>query len=187
MSPSPRRGRVAWSALVVLAATVCVPIDARAQSASVTAVKAAFIFNFARFTEWPDDVLPDGARLEMCVDGDALVAEALEQAIQHRRIESHELAVRVLAAHDSAVGCHVLFVSAAETGQVPTRLESVRSHAVLSISDNPKFTERGGVIQLRLENERMLFTINVSAAARARLQLSSKLLSLARIHREPPQ
>jgi hypothetical protein len=173
-----------WPQLVcATVALTAMSISARsyAQSATAAALTSAFLYNFAKFTEWPDDALAPGQRLALCVLGDNAVAGALEQTIKGHAIESHELTVELLKADASARSCHLLYMSGLDEKRSVQLIESLKTTPVLTASDANRFAELGGVAQLTLENGRMRFAINVSAAQRARLQLSSKLLSLARI------
>lgn len=154
---------------------------ASAQTATAPALKAAFLYNFAKFSEWPADALAPGQRLAMCVVGDAAVADALGQTIKGHAIGDHELTVTVLKAEESASACHLLYVSASEIKRSAGLLLGVRGASVFTVSDAHKFAESGGVAQLIVENDRMRFAINIASAQRGRLTISSKLLSLATI------
>jgi uncharacterized protein DUF4154 len=179
-----RQARTRWPPLFCAAvATMALSMFTRsyAQSATAAALTSAFLYNFAKFTEWPADSLAPGQRLALCVLGDNAVATALDQTIKGHAIESHELTVELLKPDASARSCHLLYVSGLDEKRSAQLIESLKSVPVLTASDANRFAELGGVAQLTLENGRMRFAINVSAAQRARLQLSSKLLSLARI------
>jgi hypothetical protein len=152
-----------------------------AQSVSGTALKAAFLYNFAKFTEWPADILAPGQRLSLCVLGDNAVADALEQTIKGHTVESHEITVQVVTADGPIRSCHLLYAGGLDVKQSTHLIQLLKGAAVFTVSDGDKFAELGGVAQLILEKDRMRFAINVAAAQRARLQLSSKLLSLATI------
>jgi hypothetical protein len=152
-----------------------------AQGVSGTAIKAAFLYNFAKFADWPADILAPGKRLSLCVLGDNALADALEQTIKGHTIESHELTVQVITADGPIRSCHLLYVGGLDVKGAIQLIESLKGAAVFTVSDGDKFAESGGVAQLILEKDKMRFAINISAAQRARLQLSSKLLSLAKI------
>jgi hypothetical protein len=153
----------------------------RAQSTTVPAVKAAFLYNFAKFAEWPADILAPGQRLSLCVIGDNAVTDALKQTIKGHTIESHELTVQVVNADGPIRSCHLLYAGGLDAKQAIQLIDALKGAPVFTVSDGDKFAELGGVAQLILENDRMRFAINVASAQRARLQLSSKLLSLAKI------
>jgi hypothetical protein len=152
-----------------------------AQGVSGTALKAAFLYNFAKFAEWPADILAPGQRLSLCVLGDNAIADALEQTIKGHTIESHELTVQVVSADWPIRSCHVLYVGGLDAKGAIQLIEALKGAPVFTVSDVDKFAELGGVAQLILENDKVRFAINVASAQRARLVLSSKLLSLAKI------
>ena len=152
-----------------------------AQPVEIAKLKAAFIYNFAKFTEWSPQALPPGERLTMCVIGDYPVADALEQTIRGRSAEGHPLTVQILDADGPAQQCRIVFVGAADGKRSKQILDRVSGPSVLTVGDAPTFAESGGVAQLILENDRMRFAINVTAAEAAGLHLSSKLLTLATI------
>lgn len=179
-----RRLRVGRSCCLVVALLSVSAASAVAQTAAVSKVKAAFLYNFAKFAQWPAESLPPGQRLQLCVVGDDAVADALEQTIKGRAIEGHELSVRVVATDAVLRSCHLVYVDGRDARLSSQALDAVKGAAVLSVGDGDKFAELGGVAQLVLEQDRMRFSVNVTAVERARLRLSSKLLSLASIVRE---
>jgi hypothetical protein len=161
----------------------CAPFaSAQAPTASEVPVKAAFIFNFTKFTEWP--ALPSSAAIVVCVTGDDAVAAALVQTIGRQTISGH--AVEVRSAQDRAMwrGCHVLFIAGATLRRGAGGLGEITGLPVLTVSDSSGFSREGGIIELYVEDQRMRFAINVDAAERAGLRLSSHLLQLARIVRD---
>ena len=180
-----RRPRVAgrfWCLVFILVSMYAA--STAAQTAGASKVKAAFLYNFAKFAQWPAESLPPGERLQLCVVGDDAVADALEQTIKGRAIEGHELSVRVVGTDAVLRSCHLVYVDGRDARRSSQALEALRGAAVLSVGDGDKFAELGGVAQLVLEQDRMRFSVNVTAVERARLRLSSKLLSLASIVRE---
>jgi hypothetical protein len=187
----PCAGRSLLVYAVVTTLTLSWPARLWAQTATAAALTSAFLFNFAKFTEWPSDALAPGQRIALCVVGDNAVADALELTIKGHAIESHELTVQVVpwsgtpGADASALrSCHLLYMSGLDGKRTLQLLESVKAAPVLTASDADRFAELGGVAQLILENGRMRFAINAAAAQRARLQLSSKLLSIAHLTKD---
>jgi hypothetical protein len=169
---------------VVATMTLFVSERTYGQTATAAAVTSAFLYNFAKFTEWPADALAPGQRIALCVIGANAVADALEQTIKGHTIEGHELTVEMVKPDGSVRSCHVLYASGLDEKRSLQLIETLKAAPVLTASDADRFAELGGVAQLILEGGRMRFVINVTAAQRARLQLSSKLLSLARIVRD---
>ena len=148
-------------------------------------VKAAFLFNFAKFVEWP----PDGTRepgdgFTICVADDEAFAEVLDRAVTGKTVEGRVLTVRRLQPADDVRSCRILYTGSADSPRLASLLKSLRSAAVLTVGAAPGFTRRGGIINFILEDNRVRFEINPDAAGRAGLRISSKLLQLATIVRD---
>jgi hypothetical protein len=164
--------------VLVLAALLSAPAAASAQDVSLASLKAAFLANFAKFAEWPDDALPAGRVFTFCVVGDKAVAAALEQGIKDRPGQE-PMSVVVMTPDAALRGCQVLYLGGMNLKEARRAGEPLKGAPVFTVSDVDGFTEQGGVAQLRLERGRMRFAINPAAAQRAHLALSAKLLSLA--------
>lgn len=145
-------------------------------------VKAAFLFNFVKFTEW--DVLPAGAPVVLCVVGDNAVMAAVSDAVKGQQVAGRGL--DVTRPRDGAAwsSCQMLFIAGAEVGRSSIALDRLRERPVLTVSDGVAFARTGGIIELYREGDRMRFAINPGAAERAGLRISSRLLGLAKIIRE---
>ena len=168
--------------LAATAALVCTCTESAAAQTTEPALKAAFLYNFAKFAEWPADALAPGQRLAMCVVGDAAVADALASDHQGPRDRgSRTDGRRSEGWTNPPQACHLLYVSASEIKRSAGVLMGAQGASVFTVSDADRFAESGGVAQLIVENERMRFAINIASAQRGRLNLSSKLLSLAKI------
>jgi hypothetical protein len=154
---------------------------AGADVASDVAVKAAFLYNFAKFTEWP--ALPHGTPLVLCVLGDDEVGAALTDTIHGQQIDGHGLEVRRLIADASPRACHVLFAAGSEVRRASPMLDGVRELPILTVSDGSGFAQTSGMIELFVDGGHMRFAVNVDSVQRAGLHLSSRLLGLARIVR----
>jgi hypothetical protein len=145
------------------------------------AVKAAFLFNFAKFAEWPE--LPSGSPIILCVVGNESIAVALAETVHGQNIGGHPLDV---LRPDSAAWrtCHLLFVADADVRRSSAGLSAIKALPVLTISDSKGFAQGGGMIELYVDAGRMRFAINVDATARSGLRLSSRLLGLANVVRD---
>lgn len=176
------------AASVLLAVALCAADQPRliAQGAAAATIKAAFLYNFAKFTQWPAAALAPGQRLTLCVVGDRSVADALEMTIKGRLVEGHELSAQVIDVDGPLQSCHLLYVDGRDGQRAAKLIDALRGVPVFSVSDGDRFAENGGIAQLVVERDRMRFAINVTAAERARLHLSSRLLSLAHVIRELP-
>ena len=151
-----------------------------AQMASADEVKAAFLFNFAKFVEWPLDAAPAGAPLVMGVLGNDAVEESLRTVTRGKVVDGRQLAVKRLTNGDDLTRVHLLFVGVGERVRMSDVLKRVEGFGVLTVSDVDRFCQSGGVIALVMEENRVRFDVNLEAAERGRLKVSSKLLSLAR-------
>jgi hypothetical protein len=143
-------------------------------------IEAAFLVNFARFVEWPPQSFgAAGDPFVFGVYGKDLFGAALDQAILGKTIEGRPLAIRRTSEVSALRSCHVVFVPASEMRHWRELSASLGNLSVLLVGESEGFAESGGVINFSLENERVVFEINPSAAAHAHLKISSKLLELA--------
>ncbi|MGZ8829666.1 MAG: YfiR family protein [Thermoanaerobaculia bacterium] len=150
--------------------------SARAQPvASEYQVKAAYLLNFARFVEWPADVLPASSPLDIVVVGDDSFG-----VLRGTSANGHTIRLQHLRWDDVLTPYQIVFISASEEAHLPEILRNLGHNSVLTVSDIDRFSLRGGVIEFRMVGNRLRFDINRSAAIAAQLNISSKLLSVAR-------
>jgi hypothetical protein len=150
-----------------------------AQGPSEYQVKAAFLYNFVKFVEWPPGAVEPREPMMLCVLGKNPFGDALATAIEGKSVNGQRIATRRVADLAAVQSCHVLFVSSSESGRVPEILRAVRPWNVLTVSEIARFLERGGMINFVMDGQRVRFHINAKAAADADLKISSKLLQLA--------
>jgi hypothetical protein len=144
-------------------------------------VKAAYLFNFLKFVEWPSDPIANtNGHWVIGIVGDNPFGDDLTQIISGKTVQGHELLVRRFQPGEDLHACHVLFISTSEKKRLPSMLAALRGSSVLTVGDMDHFIESGGMIQFVMEDKRVRFGIDVGAASQARLKVSSKLLSLAR-------
>lgn len=181
-------------AACVAAVLLCASSSAAAPEPKPAEVKAAFLVNFTKFTDWPTDVLPAGAPLMVCVMGDEEVAYAFDRLVKSRPAQGRELkAVRLNVNILSRPGdstlrsCHMLYASAGLDPKIwPVLLNAIEGAPVFSVSDSEGFADRGGLAALYVELKRMRFAINIDTARRSGLRLSSGFLDLAKIVKDDP-
>jgi len=142
-------------------------------------VKAAFVLNFTKFTEWPSSAFPAvNSPFSICILGMDPFGGSLEQIIQGEAIGGHRMAIQRINRGSRPQGCQVLFAGQAEKD---TRMVLADLGAgVLTIGEGDSFLQDGGMISFIIENRRTRFDINLKAAENAGLKLSSRLLSVAR-------
>jgi hypothetical protein len=162
------------------------PPDARAGDSPALTLKAAFLFNFVKFVEWPADAPAPGMALRVCVANEPDVARELTGLVGTQQIGGRSVLVIRTAGDTVLAQCQLLYVGAASLQNARKATEPLKAQPVLTVSDTLGFAEAGGVIELYVENGRMRFAINLAAARRAHLVVSSRILTLARVVEERP-
>jgi hypothetical protein len=170
--------------LWVLGAVVLLLSRAPAQSpaAGEYQVKAAFLYNFAKFVEWPPGGFSDAsAPLRICVLGQDPFGQELRNITNEKTVNGRKLQIDQMVDVHLARTCHILFIASSEKTQLNRILEGVRGSYVLTVGDTKGFAELGGMINFVLEKNRVQFEVNHKAAEQAGLKISSKLLNVAKL------
>lgn len=145
-------------------------------------VKAAFLYNFAKFVEWPAGTFPTSKEpLAICVLGQNPFGHSLEDAVTGKAVEGRPLIIRYITNVKQITACQMLFIASAEGKRATPIIGAINTQGVLTIEDSDTDGTAGEVINLRLARGKVRFDINVEAAERAKLRISSRLLALARI------
>jgi len=172
-------GLVAW--VSATSAASAAPSASSVTPDSERDVKAAFLYNFAKFVEWPPEVFANATSpMVLCVLDDEPLGASLRATVKGETLNNRRFEVRLLRDPFGAQTCHILFVGPAEKGRLPEILAALRGTGVLTVGGGSDFLGRGGMIRLFLEQHRVRFDINLDAAEQSHLKLSSKLLRLAR-------
>jgi len=140
-------------------------------------LKAAFLYNFAKFVEWP--AAGQQEEFTLCVIGGNPFGAALNP-LSSSPVRGRAVVVTRLSDPEEISRCNMLFVDALALDRLPVILQRSRDAHVLTVADIDGFTRRGGMIGLVSEDNRIRFDINTRAANDAGLRVSSRLLSLAR-------
>jgi hypothetical protein len=169
-----------WLAGVMLAVSAAGPVAAVAPTEHQ--VKAAFLYNFANFVEWPQDALgPAGSRLKVCVVGVDPFGGALDDAFRGQSVQGRRVEI-VRGPSLAALGrCHILFLPQTEQRRWLDLVKELHGAPTLTVGDGPPLARQGGMVNFIVEAKRVRFEINKAAAEQAGLRISSKLLSLARV------
>jgi len=149
--------------------------SAEDMSSSEYQVKAAFLYNFSRFTSWPDT---DTTQFTLCILGDSPLNGELEN-LAGKTVHEQLLKVVYPGSPEAAGPCQVVYIAGSYAEQVERALVPLDGKPVLTVSDINGFVDVGGIIGLRTINNKVRFEINIQAASQAGLTISSKLLSLA--------
>ena len=159
------------------------PLILHAQVASPTeyAVKAAFLYNFAKFVEWPPEAFKkSGESFIVGILGEDPFEKDQEVGLNGKDVQDKKLVFKRLSSLQEATGCHVVFISASEQERLDTILRQLQGTPVLTVSDMKKFIQRGGMVGFILESDKVGFNINRTVAESTGLKISSQLLRLAR-------
>jgi len=187
-TPDPARGRAVTIAVGIVLAAMLISggatSSARGEPAPEYAVKAAFLFNFAKFVEWPGDAFSGSTSpIVIYALGEDPFGDALG-SLKGKTANGRPIVVRY-ARYAANLGeverCHILFVSATEKANLPNILLNTKGWSILTVGDMHGFAQDGGVINMVKEEGRVGIEINMEAAHRSRLKISSKLLALAKI------
>lgn len=144
-------------------------------------VKAAFLFAFAKLTEWPKPAFEVSANnFVMCVLGENPFGDTLDSLVG-RNVGGQNVSIKIVSDTNGISACNLLFVSTSEKRRLPEIIAYVRSRPILTVSDISGFEKDGGIISFFLKANRVRFRINITAAEKARLKLSSHLLEVADI------
>ncbi|MCG8587667.1 MAG: YfiR family protein [Proteobacteria bacterium] len=162
------------SGLVVLA------FARQASAVSEQELKAAFLFNFARFIEWPRDAfLSADAPFTIGVLRDDEFHAVIEEVVDGKKVRGRSVAVTHVGQPEEARGAHILFVPASQRAATPGVIEALEGSYVLTVADDENFSRRGGMVSFRRYDKKLRFDINETEARRSGLKISARLLALA--------
>jgi len=163
---------------VVLLSVAC------AQGYNETEVKAAFLYHFIGYVEYPSSAFASpSSPFVIGVLGKSAIFSALQGAVRGKTVKGRSVEVRQVSAGERLRECHLLFVPEAEAQNLPKVLEILGAAPVLLVGESEGFAAKGGMIGFFIEQNRVRFEVNLEAAKHAHLTISSKLLDLARIVR----
>ena len=155
-----------------------------ASSETELKVKAAFLFNFAKFANWPEKKFAaSGSPMVLCILEDDPIGPVLENTVSGKLIESRTLLVRRSKTPANWNSCHIAFINTADSQEVDEAFGGLSGSSVLTVHESSR-SRHDGVIRLFVEDRRMRFEINRAASEREALQLSAKLMSAAVVVRE---
>jgi hypothetical protein len=145
-------------------------------------VKLAFLYNFAKFVEWPADSYSNpGAPLSICIVGHDPFGVDIEGELQARKAGGHPVQVVTLTPAATLSACHIVFIPVTERDQAGKILRSLMGSSILTVGETDGFAAMGGIINLTVEKSEVHFEVNRVAADRCHLKISARLLALAKI------
>ena len=171
------RGVVAAALIVVL---LFLPAMAEPSAPSEYQVKAAFLFNFPKYIEWPKDVLAEeGQPLVLGVMGQDRFGADLRAIVASKLVEGRPVILKSPVSNQEARTCHLLFISDSERKKLPEILSDLKSLPVVTVGESPGFLEHGGTINFVIRDSKVRLDINLAGAEKAGLKISAKLLGVA--------
>ena len=185
------RGAFVALAIATAAAAPGVVGRARAQETNTPTeyeVKAAYLYNFARFVQWPPDAFSSPtAPFVLAVLGEDPFGSTLDSTCEGKRLSDRPIVIRRIRRAEDLDGAHMVFISASQMREMSHIAQSLANRSILSVGDLSGMAREGAVIGFRVENERVRFDINLSRAEQSRLKVSSQLLKVAMtVNGEPP-
>jgi hypothetical protein len=176
----PGRGPLSSAARLLLSAVAVIlacPPAAAQRVPDEFRLKAAFLFRFPEFVEWPARALDGRPSIDLCVLAPNPFGAVLEQLVEGESLAGRRLAVRYVRA-DAVDTCHLLYMPSGAAGR-DALLRRIAASPILTVSDATRFLDEGGMVQLTVVQSRVRFEISAGAAGRAGLKLSAQLLRLA--------
>ena len=171
----------AW--LAVLAAVVCTAgggAQPNAPRASERSIKAAYLYKFAEYVDWPDaPLLPAGQPFTIGVLGAAALADDLQRMTADRTLDDRPITVRRLTSTEVYDDLDVLFIADGESGKLGELLSPVKGRPILTVTESAGALADGSIINFTVSGERVRFEVSLDAAQASRLKLSSRLLAVA--------
>lgn len=144
--------------------------------------KAVYLYNFLQFVEWPARAFPEATTpITIGVLGENPFGPILDQTVTGEHIKGREIVVRQCSNIEEIKGCHLLFVGKSEKARLGPILSQTSDASMLTVSEVEGFVEQGGVINFFIQDGKLRFAINLAAAEKADLKISSKLLRLAKL------
>lgn len=167
--------------LLALLGTLATPAARAAPPFSEAAVKAAFVYNFAKFAEWPAETFPTAQDpIRLCLYGSRDPFLAALADIDGKPAQNRTIRVQTVNRLADFRGCQILAVAESEVRQLPEAVRAADEAGALAVAEIEGFADAGGTIGLVVDHQKVQFEINLQAARRANLKLSSQLLKLAR-------
>lgn len=177
-----KRGLIPASRLFAL----CMACAAMNQAVSGDApsendLKAAYLFKFAKFVEWPNGAFSNAeSPIVIGILGDDPFGRKFDEGIKGKTAQERTVVIKRIRSAEAAAGCHILFISSSEESQMEEILEALKDRNILTAGETDRFNRQGGIVRFYVQGRHVLFEINPSAAKRAGLKINAELLDLGR-------
>jgi YfiR/HmsC-like len=142
-------------------------------------VEAAYLYNFGKFVDWPPQPDPAQGPFTICIVGKDDFGRTLDSLVAHEALQGRSIVAKRLPTIASADACQIVYIGLSEQSRMSKDLEALKDKPVLTVSSLPGFLDHGGIIQFVLEQNRVRFAVNLTAAAQTHLTLSAELVKVA--------
>jgi len=183
-----QRSRARCWALLLACLFLVLPVQSQT-AYTPSDVEAAYLYNFGRFIHWPADAAGTvPASFAICILGDDPFGGKLDALIANESIQSRPILIRRISAASAATGCQIVYIGTSEQARLSKDIADLQKAQTLTVSSLPHFLEHGGMIQFLLQGNNVRFSVNLSSAGQAGLELSSELLKVAvQVYSKPMQ
>ena len=143
-------------------------------------VKALFLLNFAKYVDWPSEAMPTAnSPIIIGILGQDNFNESLTNSVDGKSINGHSIVIKHFSINEDMSGCAILFISSSNNSQLGDILKKTGAFPILTVGEDDSFLQKGGIIDFMLKDGKIHLAINLRAAKKVKLQISSKLLSVA--------
>ena len=170
---------LAWAGCIAASVIFCIsPLAAQTPSAQEQQVKAAYLYKFGGYVEWPPEAFKEaGSPVVIAIAGDPSMAQEMEKVVGNRTVNGRSVQIREVRSVEDAGSPHILFVGRSQLSRIAA-IPSL-SHPVLIVTDAPNGLELGSIINFVTADNRVRFEISLDAARRKALKIAAPLLSVA--------
>ena len=151
-----------------------------AAAALERSVKAAFVFKFAGFVDWPAEALPPDAPIRIGVMGEETIVQEITEAASSRTVEGRRVLAKRIEPGDTLEGVHILFMRDPAFRKLASAVADLKPEAMLIVTESPGALERGSIVNFAVDDGRVRFDLSIEAAEQRGLRLSSRLITVAR-------
>lgn len=181
MTAATRLRRLLAGALAILVSLALPAAADNSPRSPEYLIKAAYLYNFAMFVEWPSDAFASPeAPLVIAIVGSDPFGSAIDHAVENKRISKRRIVVERVQAQQDLKHCQIVFVPASDRARIAELAQRLQSQPILIVDDAPEPGKRAGAVEFVVDDNKVGFAINLSQAKRSRLVISSKMLGLAK-------
>jgi len=147
-------------------------------------LKALFLCNFVKYVDWPSGAMQGTGPIVIGILGEDNFSDNLKRAVEGKTVNGRQITIKHLSAGEELSGCSILFVSSSENSRLGAILGKTSTLPILTVGEDASFLQKGGIINFVLKEGKIQLEVNLQLAQKVKLQISSKLLSVAVVVKE---